>query len=111
MAVRSYARRVLEERGYTVMDASGGEEALGLIAQERRKIHLLITDVVMPGMGGPELSSRVSGLLPSIRTLFISGYAEHALESSGTLPPGARLLRKPFDKGSLLTVVRSVLDS
>jgi two-component SAPR family response regulator len=53
----------------------------------------------------------VSGLLPSIRTLFISGYAEHALESSGTLPPGARLLRKPFDKGSLLTVVRSVLDS
>ena len=111
MAVRSYARRVLEERGYTVMEAPGGEQALGLIAQERRRIHLLIADVVMPGMGGPVLSSRVSVLLPSIRTLFISGYAQQALESNGTLPPGARLLRKPFDKGSLLTAVRTTLDS
>ncbi|MGA2639851.1 MAG: PAS domain S-box protein [Spirochaetia bacterium] len=109
-AVRSYARRVLEDRGYTVLEANGGEKALDLIARERRKIHLVIADVVMPGMGGPELSSRVAALLPSVRTLFISGYAPHTLESSGMLPKGARLLRKPFDKGSLLTIVRSVLD-
>jgi PAS domain S-box-containing protein len=109
--VRSYAKRVLEDRGYTVLEAHGGEKALELISQERRKIHLLIADVVMPGMGGPELSSRVAALLPSIRTLFISGYARHSLESSGILPGGARLLRKPFDKANLLTLVRSVLDS
>jgi two-component system, cell cycle sensor histidine kinase and response regulator CckA len=110
-AVRSYTKRVLEGRGYTVMEAPGGEKALELIAQERRKIHLLIADVVMPGIGGPELSSRVDGLLPSTRTLFISGYSQAALESSGTLPRGARLLQKPYDKGSLLAMVRSVLDS
>ena len=111
MAVRSYARRVLEERGYTVMEAPGGEQALGLIAQERRRIHLLVADVVMPGMGGPELSANVARLLPAIRTLFISGYPQHSLESSGALPRGARLLQKPFDKGSLLTTVRAMLDS
>jgi len=110
-AVRTYARRVLEDRGYTVLEAHSGDKALALIAQERRKIHLLLADVVMPGMGGPELASRVSGALPSVRTLFISGYAQQALESSGTLPSGARLLRKPFDKSSLLAAVRSVLDS
>jgi CheY-like chemotaxis protein len=110
-AVRWYAKRVLEDRGYTVLEAASGEKALEIIASERRKIHLLLTDVVMPGMGGPELSSRVGGLLPSTHTLFISGYAQQALESSGTLPLGARLLRKPFDKGSLLSAVRSVLDS
>ena len=111
MAVRSYARRVLEERGYTVMDAAGGEQALRLVAQERRKIHLLIADVVMPGMGGPELSSRIADLLPSVGTLFISGYAQQALESNGTLRPGARLLQKPFDRSGLLTAVRGMLDS
>jgi YesN/AraC family two-component response regulator len=93
-----------------VLEAAGSEKALEIIAAERRRIHLLLSDVIMPGMGGPELSSRVGGLVPSIRTLFISGYAQHALESSGTLPQGARLLRKPFDKGSLLSAVRSVLD-
>jgi CheY-like chemotaxis protein len=110
-AVRSYAKRVLEERGYTVLEASGGERALELISQEKRKIHLLLADVVMPGMGGPELSSRVTSLLPSMRTLFISGYAKQALESRGTLPSGARLLRKPFDKSGLLSAIRSVLDA
>ena len=110
-AVRSYTKRVLEERGYTVLEASGGEKALEIISQERRKIHLLLADVVMPGMGGPELSSRVSALLPSVRTLFISGYAKQALESRGTLPNGARLLRKPFDKSGLLSAIRSALDA
>ncbi|MGO9310981.1 MAG: PAS domain S-box protein [Spirochaetia bacterium] len=110
-AVRGYARRVLEDRGYTVLEAHGGEKALELIAQERRKIHLMIADVVMPGMAGPDLSARVAALLPSVRTIFISGYAPQALESSGMLPRGARLLRKPFDKASLLTLVRSVLDA
>ncbi len=110
-AVRGYARRVLEDRGYTVLEAHGGEKALDLISRERRKIHLLITDVVMPGMGGPELSSRVARILPSVRTIFISGYAQQSLESRGMLPGGARLLRKPFDKAGLLTMVRTGRDS
>ena len=110
-AVRTYARRVLESHGYAVLEAGSGEKALELIDREKRKIHLLLTDVVMPGMTGPELSARLSRVLPSIRTLFISGYAQQALETRGSLASGARLLRKPFDEGSLLAAVRSTLDS
>jgi two-component system, cell cycle sensor histidine kinase and response regulator CckA len=110
-AVRTYARRVLESHGYTVLEAGSGEKALELIKHDAGKIHLLLTDVVMPGMAGPELSARLSRVLPSVRTLFISGYARQALESRGSLASGARLLRKPFDGGSLLAAVRSVLDA
>ncbi len=110
-AVRTYARRVLEGHGYAVLEAGSGEKALELLRQDTRKIHLLLTDVVMPGMAGPELSARMSRLLPSLRTLFISGYAKQALENRGSLSSGARLLKKPFDENSLLAAVRSVLDS
>jgi two-component system cell cycle sensor histidine kinase/response regulator CckA len=110
-AVRTYARRVLEGHGYLVLEAANSEKALELVARERRRIHLLLTDVVMPGMPGPELSARLSHLLPSVRTLFISGYAKQALENRGSLHGDARLLRKPFDENSLLAAVRSVLDA
>jgi two-component system, cell cycle sensor histidine kinase and response regulator CckA len=110
-AVRTYARRVLEGHGYVVLEAGSGEKALELVENETRKIHLLLTDVVMPGMAGAELSARLSRVLPSVRTLFISGYAQQALESRGSLASGARLLRKPFDESSLLAAVRSVLDA
>ena len=80
-----------------------------IAAQDPGSIHLLLTDVVMPGMGGSELASRLAGLRPSVRTLFISGYTQQALESRGTLSGEARLLRKPFDEGALLAAVRDVL--
>jgi two-component system cell cycle sensor histidine kinase/response regulator CckA len=108
-AVRGYARRVLEKGGYTVLEAPSGERAMEIAARDPGSIHLLLTDVVMPGMGGSELASRLASLRPSVRTLFISGYTQQALESRGTLSGEARLLRKPFDEGALLAAVRDVL--
>ncbi len=110
-AVRNYARRVLESHGYAVLEAGSGEKALELMEHDAGKIQLLLTDVVMTGMAGPELSARLLRVLPSVRTLFISGYTQQALESRGSLASGAQLLRKPFDEGSLLAAVRSVLDA
>ena len=107
--VRDYARRVLENGGYEVLEAGSGEGALRIATAERGTIHLLLTDVVMPGMGGPELSSRVTGLRPSIRTLFISGYGRPALERRGALSGATPLLGKPFDGAELLSAVRAVL--
>ncbi len=110
-AVRSYARRVLEKGGYTVLEAASAERAMEIAEQDAGSIQLLVTDVVMPGMGGSELASRLAGLRPAVRTLFISGYTRQALQSRGTLSGEARLLRKPFDEGALLSAVRDVLGS
>ncbi len=107
--VRNYARRVLENGGYEVLEAGSGAGALQILEAERRTVHLLLTDVVMPGMGGPELSSRVTGLRPAIRTLFISGYGRPALERRGALSGAAPLLGKPFDEAGLLAAVRAAL--
>ena len=109
LSVRRYARRVLEKAGYTVLEASSGERAIEIASQEPG-IGVLVTDVVMPGMGGADLAARVAALRPSVRTLFISGYTQQALESRGTLRPEAHLLRKPFDEPALLHAVRSVLE-
>jgi two-component system, cell cycle sensor histidine kinase and response regulator CckA len=110
-AVRGYARRVLENGGYQVLEAGNGESALQIAERERDAIHLLLTDVVMPGMGGPELASRIAGFLPSVRTLFISGYGRPALERRGALTAGSPLLGKPFDEHGLLEAVRQVLSA
>ena len=110
-AVRGYVRRVLENGGYHVLEAGSGESALRIVESERGTIDLLLTDVVMPGMGGPELASRVAGLVPAVRTLYISGYGRPALERRGAFSSGAPLLGKPFDEVSLLSAVREVLSA
>ena len=90
--------------------ARGPAEALN-IAREQSPLHLLITDVVMPGLGGRELAQQVSQGQQDLRVLFISGYAENALSREGVLDPGVDLLLKPFTAASLLAVVRGVLKS
>ncbi|HET6452038.1 MAG TPA: response regulator, partial [Spirochaetia bacterium] len=102
---------VLENGGYHVLEAGSGESALRIVESERGTIDLLLTDVVMPGMGGPELASRVAGLVPAVRTLYISGYGRPALERRGAFSSGAPLLGKPFDEVSLLSAVREVLSA
>ena len=109
-AVRHYARRVLEKGGYTVREAPSAERAMD-IASRDPGFSLLLTDVVMPGMGGSDLAARLTALHPSVRTLFISGYTQQALESRGTLSGEVALLRKPFDENALLAAVRRVLDA
>jgi PAS domain S-box-containing protein len=109
-AVRRLVRMVLEGKGYTVLEASGWQAALE-IAGRKEPIHLVITDVVMPGVGGPELASRLEAARPGIRVLFMSGYAAGAVVNHGLLSSATDFLQKPFTPDVLLRKVRSVLSS
>jgi PAS domain S-box-containing protein len=107
--VRSLVRTTLERLGYGVLEARHGKEALELAEQRGGAIDLLLTDVVMPGMGGPEVARRLSATCPGLRVLYLSGYA--AIESkhrAGT--PLAPLLQKPFALDALARKVREVID-
>jgi signal transduction histidine kinase/ActR/RegA family two-component response regulator len=110
-AVRLLAKRVLTRSGYRVLAARGGAEALELAEQHEGEIHLLLTDVVMPGMSGRELAQRLLPLRPGIRLLFTSGYTEDAIVRHGVSGQETAFLPKPFAPASLAQKVREVLDS
>jgi two-component system cell cycle sensor histidine kinase/response regulator CckA len=110
-AVRTMAARVLRERGYTVLEAIDGDEGLRVAREYAGPIHLLLTDVVMPHMSGRTLVDQVSGIYPSTKVLFISGYADSAIIHQGQLDPGVEFLHKPFSPSALARKVREVLDS
>jgi two-component system cell cycle sensor histidine kinase/response regulator CckA len=108
--VRRLVRTILGAQGYTVLEATDGAAALGLLERHDGPIHLVLTDVVMPGLSGPELSCRVADIRPAARVLFMSGYTEDAMIRHGVLAKGTILLEKPFTPSSLLRKVREVLD-
>ncbi|MDP9347876.1 MAG: PAS domain S-box protein [Gemmatimonadota bacterium] len=108
--VRRVARKMLERSGFTVIEASDGEEALRLCAGREEVIDLVVTDVVMPGMGGGELVERLAALRPGIRVLFMSGYTDEAVEKHGTLVPGAFYIQKPFAPEILVSKVVEMLN-
>src|SRR5437762_436126 len=110
-AVRAIARQALERQGYTVLAAPSGADALALAAQHGATIHLLLTDVVMPGMSGRDLADRLTAQRPSIRVLYISGYTDNAIVRHGMLEPGLAYLQKPFRPDALVRKVREVLDA
>src|SRR5688572_8060174 len=110
-ALRAVARRVLEGAGYRVVEASDGEAALALLEGGTGGIDLLFTDVIMPGMTGPELAARVGRLLPGLRVLFMTGYSEDAVAFHGKLAQGTACLQKPFGPDRLLRFVRESLDA
>jgi PAS domain S-box-containing protein len=108
-AVRVLVRNVLREKGYRILEASRGEEALELAGQYGGPIDLLVTDVVMPQMNGRELARRLADLLPQIKVLYISGYADNAVWYQGGLDSGGAFLQKPFSPEALARKVREVL--
>jgi PAS domain S-box-containing protein len=108
--VRSVAREVLQMVGYTVLEAATGEEALQQADQQAGVIHLLVTDVVMPGMSGRELAERLIGDYPHLEVLYLSGYTDDAIAHHGVLQAGIELLHKPFTPDALARRVREVLD-
>ncbi len=110
-SVRRLARRVLEAQGYTVLEASNGEDALRLAADYAGVIDLLVSDVVMPELGGRVLAERLSAARPEIEVLFMSGYTDDEILRRGLLERGQRLLQKPFTGTTLAHEVRSVLDA
>jgi PAS domain S-box-containing protein len=108
--VRSVAREVLQMVGYTVLEAATGEEALQRADQYLGTIHLLLTDVVMPGMSGRELAERLVVDYPALEVLYLSGYTDEAIAHHGLLQAGIELLHKPFTPDVLARRVREVLD-
>ncbi|PIR50168.1 hybrid sensor histidine kinase/response regulator [Candidatus Peregrinibacteria bacterium CG10_big_fil_rev_8_21_14_0_10_54_7] len=110
-ALRSVARRMLTQRGYQVLEASSGQEALRLASQPHDSIHLLLTDLVMPQMNGRELAQTLSAMRPETKVVYMSGYAQGVTDHHGVLAPGTAFLQKPFTLESLSQKVREVLDS
>jgi PAS domain S-box-containing protein len=109
-AVRGLVRVVLETAGYRVMEARDGLEALEIASRRDGALHLLLSDIVMPGMNGRELACTLRRTQPSVRVLFTSGYTDSLIIDSGNLGPGTSFLQKPFSPAALLTAVRDLLD-
>jgi len=109
-AVRRLARRALEAHGFRIIEAGNGPEALEICATRVAELDMLLTDIVMPGMSGVELASRLTAIDPSLRVLYMSGYTEDALGQRGVLSPETAFLPKPFTPASLADAVREVLE-
>ncbi len=107
--VRNLVREQLRSWGYNVLDARNGVEAVALVRREPEEIHLLLTDVVMPGMGGRDLAREMAGLRPKTRILFMSGYTADQFAEGGADAPA--LIQKPFTSEALARRVREVLDT
>jgi PAS domain S-box-containing protein len=110
-AVRTLACQTLEQNGYTVLVAPDGTRAVQLAQQYAGPIHLLVTDVVMPSLGGRELANHLTATRSGLRVLYISGYADDAIFRHGLLSPGVAFLQKPFSPDALALKVREVLDA
>ncbi len=108
-SVRSLACRVLRGKGYRVIEAASADVALALLGADPGPVDLLLTDVVMPGISGPVLAQRLIRQYPRLRVLYMSGYAEEAIERRGTLPAGGELLEKPFTGDQLARRVRQAI--
>ena len=109
--LRYLARQFLEKQGYKVIEAADGAAAMQIAVAHEGVIHLLLTDVIMPGMNGRELAQRISEIRPQTKILYMSGYTENVIGHDGTLDAGVRLLQKPFTLRDLKSKVREVLDS
>jgi DNA-binding response OmpR family regulator len=109
--LRYLARQFLEKQGYNVIEAADGAVAMQIAVAHEGVIHLLLTDVIMPGMNGRELAQRISEIRPQTKILYMSGYTENVIGHDGTLDAGVRLLQKPFTLRDLKGKVREVLDS
>ena len=110
-SLREVICEVLEEQGYTVLQASHGQEALALAREHKGPIQLLLTDLVMPKLGGADLARQLALLRPAMRVLYMSGYTEGAISRQGVLREGSVLLEKPFTPDRLARAVREALDA
>jgi PAS domain S-box-containing protein len=108
--VRAAVRRMLERQGYTVLEAANGAEALGIIDSSRERIDLVLTDVVMPDVGGRLLAECIEGRKRAPRMIYMSGYTDDHIMRHGLAQPGTAFLQKPFTPEALARIVRDVLD-
>jgi PAS domain S-box-containing protein len=109
-SVRNLIRTILQEYGYTVLEAYHGGEALRMAIRHEGSIHLLLTDVVMPLMSGRQLAEKLAPLRPETKVIYMSGYTDHTIVHHGILEPGTVFLQKPFTPGTLTRKLREILD-
>jgi PAS domain S-box-containing protein len=109
--LRRLARQYLETQGYRVLEAADSAAAVHICSDEPGPIHLLLTDVIMPGLNGRQLAERIVALRPKVKVLYMSGYTENVIGHDGTIEPGVNLLQKPFSLPALKNKVREVLDA
>ncbi len=109
--LRPLAKALLEKLGYTVLEAEDATQALALAAAHAESIHLLVSDVVMPGASGRDLARRLALTRPATKVLYVSGYTDDAIVHHGMLEPGLNFLQKPFTPAALARKVRDVLDA
>jgi two-component system cell cycle sensor histidine kinase/response regulator CckA len=107
--VPELTRRLLQRQGYTVLVAEKAEEAFQLFEQHP-SIDLVLADVIMPGVSGPELTSRLVERRPGLKVIYMSGYTDEAIAQHGVLKPGIAFLHKPFTSEALGRKIREVLD-
>jgi CheY-like chemotaxis protein len=107
--IRALVRKILRRQGYEVLEAANGQDALALCREQGKRVELLITDVLMPQMGGRELVERLQTQGHDMKVLYVSGYTDDTTIYSGELPAGTAFLQKPFTLGSLLDKVKEVL--
>ncbi|MEW5958623.1 MAG: response regulator, partial [Chloroflexota bacterium] len=103
--------RVLRRQGYTVIEASNGEEALKRIEEYAGEIHILLTDTIMPKMGGEVLAAQLRSLRPATKILFTSGYSDKIISPSDVLRGNIEFIQKPYSAVELARKIRAVLDS
>ena len=108
--VRRLAQRTLQAKGYTILEACSGNEALSFAGQYQNEIDLLLTDVVMPHMSGQELAEKLRTLYPQLKVLFMSGYTDDTMVRHGIQTAKIEFLNKPFLLNALTSKVREVLD-
>jgi two-component system, cell cycle sensor histidine kinase and response regulator CckA len=109
--LRRLTATLLERHGYVVIAAESADEALLIAEENSRRIDLLLTDLIMPGLSGAAVAERVTELVPGVKVLFMSGYADNIVVRNGNLSPGAAFLEKPFSAGDLAAKVRETLDN
>jgi PAS domain S-box-containing protein len=107
--VRSTIRRLLERHGYQVLEASNGQDALDLVTSRAKEINLVLSDMVMPGMGGTELAGRVRAIAPTLPVVLMTGYTEEAITRAGDRPLDEPIIEKPFTLTTMLEKVNQAL--
>jgi CheY-like chemotaxis protein len=108
--VRTMTTKVLERCGYRVLSAEGPRQALGIAERYREPIDLLLTDVIMPGMSGPDLVAALASTRPDTAVVYMSGYTDDQLQHHGVLDEGVVLVQKPFTAAGLTSTIRALLD-
>lgn len=110
ISILKLAQKILKSLGYKVLTADTPKGALSLAKEHSGKIHLLVTDVIMPEMNGREMSEQLQFIFPDFKCIFMSGYTANAIAHHGVLDEGVNFIQKPFSKNDLATIVRKVLD-